>query len=227
LGSLVFGDIETMASVVPELMYFPGTGRANLTRLAFVLGNVEFTDNRVANWPEVKSNPESTPAQLFGSMPCIKHGDMIMAQSIATAIYACDLGIWQQGVLGDNVPANRALEVMLVSTHAEVQGAMYKCLFGDDASKEAAKAALPAALSKFFAPLEKCLERKTCEGPFFFNASGPTLADLCIFDLIESPFPGLKALGQDLTAFPKLVALSAAVGEVERIKAFASNGFKF
>ena len=40
----------------PELTYFNGPGRANLTRLCFAAGNVDFVDTRVANWPEVKAD---------------------------------------------------------------------------------------------------------------------------------------------------------------------------
>jgi hypothetical protein len=62
---------------------------------------------------------------------------------------------------------------------------MYKCIFGDDAAKSAGLAALPAAATKNLAALERILERKTCDGPFFSNTDGPSLADLACFDNIE------------------------------------------
>ena len=77
-----------------------------------------------------------------------------------------------------------------------------------------------------FGGLERLLEAKTTAGPFFFSQCGPSLADLAVFDNVESPFPGLKKLGQDLSAYPKILALAKAVGEDAQISAFAANGFK-
>merc|ERR1719277_543129 len=98
----------------PELIYFNGPGRAQLTRLAFAAGSVDFTDTRIemADWPKVKSDPESTPAKCFGSMPCIKHGDVLLAQSEATATYAAQLGIWKTRLGGDE-GKNRATEILV------------------------------------------------------------------------------------------------------------------
>jgi len=208
----------------PELIYFNGPGRAQLTRLAFAAGSVDFTDTRIemADWPKVKSDPESIPAKCFGSMPCIKHGDMLLAQSEATATYAAQLGIWKTR-LGADEGKNRAMEILVMGAHADVQAAMYKCLFGDDESKAKGKEALPNAVKPTLEGLERALGRKTCTGPFFFSESGPTLADLAVYDFIESPFPGLKALGFDMAPYGKLVAIADAVVNDETMKA---NFFK-
>merc|ERR1719491_2427297 len=87
----------------PELIYFAAPGRGELSRLAFIAGNVDFTDTRheMSAWPAIKGDPESVPAKMLGSMPCIKHGDVMLAQSQATAVYAASLGIWKEGGLGD------------------------------------------------------------------------------------------------------------------------------
>lgn len=212
-----------MPEDIPELIYFDGPGRANLTRLILAAGGVQFKDTRhsFSTWPEVKGDPTSAPAQLFGSMPVIKHGDFLLAQSTATATYAAELGIWQQGVLGDGADArrNRATEAMMLATNEDLRATMYKCLFGDDASKAAGKAALPAAAGKILAGVERALGRKTAPGPFFFSQGGPSAADLAVFDNVTSPFPGLRALGVDLGAYPRINALVDAVGKSERIKA--------
>ena len=204
-----------MSDSIPELMYFNGPGRANLTRLIMAQGKVEFKDTRVANWPEVKGDPNSAPSQLFGSMPVIKHGDFLLAQSIATASYAAELGIWKQGILGDGADKhkNKATEIMMLATNEDMRAAMYKCLFGDDDSKAAGRAALPAAVSKIFGAVERALERKTAPGPFFFSQNGPSAADLAVYDNVKSPFPGLLALGVDLSAYPKINALVDAVAK--------------
>ena len=77
----------------PELIYFNGPGRGELTRLAFVVGGVDYTDTRheMTAWPAIKGDQESVPAKCFGSMPCVKHGDVLLAQSQATAVYAIPL----------------------------------------------------------------------------------------------------------------------------------------
>jgi glutathione S-transferase len=206
---------------VPELSYFDGPGRANLTRLAFVTGGTKFVDNRVTNWPEVKGNPSSVPAQLFGSMPVMKHDNLLIAQSAATALYAADLG----GLLGTSA-ADRAVCTMMVATNEDLRVAMYKCLFGSDESKAAGREALPAAAGKFLAAIERALDRKGSEGPYFLGGDAPSLADLAVFDNVCSPFPGLRALGIDLAAFPRVVACADAVGATARVKAFVDSGFK-
>jgi glutathione S-transferase len=212
----------------PELIYFAGPGRAELTRLAFTAGNVAFTDTRheMSAWPAIKSDPESIPAKMFGSMPCIKHGDVMLAQSQATAVYAANLGIWKEGRLGDTMEessANKATELMVLGAHADLQAAMYKCLFGDDESKSKGKEALPAAADVILGGLERVLDRKTSSGPFFFSEKGPTLADLAVYNFVTSPFPGLQALGIDHKKFAKLAAIVDAVAEDPRIKAYTSK----
>jgi glutathione S-transferase len=202
-------------------MYFDGPGRANLTRLAFVAGGIKFTDTRVANWPEVKADPASVPAQLFGSMPAMKHGDILLAASAATAMYAADLG----GLIGASA-ADRALCNMLVATNEDLRVVMYKCLFGNDESKAAGLAELPASANKFLAAIERALERKSSAGPYFLGGDAPSLADLAVFDNVCSPFPGLRALGVDLAAFPKLVACADAVAASPLVAAFVASGWK-
>merc|ERR1711935_619807 len=204
------------ANMSLELTYFAGPGRAQVTRHALKVGEVEFTDTRLeqADWPAVKMDPTSVPGQLFGSMPCIKNGDTMIAQSQACAVYAAELGIYTQGVLGDNAAANRATDVMVLGAHADLQAALYGCLFGSEESKAAAGEGLVAKGTPILQGLERVLERKTTEGAFFFSQSKPSLADLCMYDNVKSPFPGLTALGVDMSAFPKLNAVVDAVALV-------------
>ena len=212
----------------PELIYFDLAGRGELTRLAFIAGGVDFTDTRHSfdAWPALKGDPESVPAKMFGSMPCIKHGDVMLAQSKATAVYAASLGIWKEGRLGETMEessANKATELMVLGAYADVGAAMLKCLFGDDESKAKGKAALPAAADGVLAGLERMLERKSCDGAYFFSTKGPTLSDLAVYDMVTSPFPGLQALEYDYKKFQKLSAIVDAVAEDPKIKAYKSK----
>merc|ERR1711881_738768 len=101
-------------------------------------------------------------------MPCIKHGDLLLAQSQATALYAAELGIHANGVLGDNAPVNRAMDSMVMGAHADLQAAMYKCLFGNDESKAKGKEELQGKVNTLMGGLERMLDRKTTAGPYFF-----------------------------------------------------------
>jgi len=84
---------------------------------------------------------------------------------------------------------------------------MYKCLFGDETSKAAGVEALPAAVVKFMSTLN----RRLPESGFVHGRKIPSLADLSIYNLVTSPFPGLKALKQDLTAYPRVNSTVATV----------------
>merc|ERR1712008_487325 len=122
------------ASGKPELIYFAAPGRGELARIAFAAGGVEFTDTRLTfqEWPGVKQDPESVPAKMFGSMPVIKHGNFLVAQSISISQYAADLGI---NAVTPPSAEQRGLDTMILGAHADLQVAMYACLFGDDESK--------------------------------------------------------------------------------------------
>jgi len=67
---------------------------------------------------------------------------------------------------------------------------MYACLFGSEDSKKAGFVALPG---KITTPLA-ALERNVPKSGWVNGRSLPSLADLCLYDLVNSPFPGLKAL---------------------------------
>merc|ERR1712224_79741 len=113
-------------------------------------------------------------------MPVIVHGEHMVAQSIATAQYAADLGINKEK------PPNayqRALDMMMLGAHADLQAAMYKCLFGDDESKAKGKEALPGKV----APILAGIERQYDSTRTFLYSSGPTLGDLAVLDVITSP----------------------------------------
>jgi len=192
----------------PELIYFDGPGRGEIARLAFKAANVDFTDTRHDQqaWPDIKKDPESAPAKCFGSMPVLSQGDFLLAQSQAVAQYAFDLGLAKAKIVV--TPQQRALDMMMMGVHADIQAAMYKCLFGDDESKAKGKEALPGAVT----PLLQGIERQyKGDGPFLYREGSPSLGDLAVYNLVESPFPGLKALAIDMAPFAKITALSAAV----------------
>jgi len=210
---------EDISTEGMELWYFDGPGRGEMTRLCFVAGGVDFKDVRIkmAEFGPIKSDPNSPPGKCFGSMPVLKLSDgTLVAQSIATAQCAAQIA------LGPGTVQSRAADAMYAGAHADMQSAMYKCLFGSDESKAAGKEALPATAEKFLIAIERMLP---AEG-FINGGSGPTLGDLALFDVCTSPFPGLISLGVDLSPYPKLTALVSKIKEVPRIAAYcAKRGF--
>ena len=54
-------------------------------------------------------------------MPCVKHCDVLLGQSKATAVYAVSLGIWKEGCLGETMEKSSAIKatelVVLSSLH--------------------------------------------------------------------------------------------------------------
>lgn len=211
---------------VPELIYFNHAGRAEVTRLAFMVGGIRFTDTRLSRseWKEIKKNPNSVPARLFGTLPCLQHGDFIIAQSHATAVYAAELGIWAQGRIGfgEDLVRNRADEIMVLGAHADLQAVMSKCVTGTQESKQAGHRALPGLAHPILIGLERMLRRKPTPGPYFLSTHGPTLSDLAVFDAVTSPYPGLRELGVDLFPYSKVLNLVNAVGNEPALQTYLS-----
>ena len=86
---------EVLSRSDPASATWLASGRGELTRLVFIAGGIDFTDTRHSfdAWPALKGDLESVPAKMFGSMPSIKHGDVMLAQSKATTVYAASLRI--------------------------------------------------------------------------------------------------------------------------------------
>ena len=48
----------------------------------------------------------------------------------------------------------------------------------------------------------------------------PTLANLALYDFLESPFTGLKALGVELAEFPKVLAVAETVAKYPYVESY-------
>merc|ERR1711998_580028 len=119
---------------------------------------------------------------------------------MAVAQYAADIGM-----NAEKPPTveQRRLDTMMMGAHADLQMAMYACLFGDDESKAKGK----SELSDKVTPILQGIERfYAAQGPYLYSPedAGPTLGDLVLLDVVTSPFPGLKALEFDLPPFSKV-----------------------
>ncbi len=61
--------------------YFNGRGRAEISRLIFAAAGVEYTDNRITDWPKCK------PDAPIGQVPYLEIDDLKLPQSLAVARY--------------------------------------------------------------------------------------------------------------------------------------------
>lgn len=207
----------------PDFWYFVGFGRGYLTRLAFQCGRVKFEHIQISfeEWPKVKADPKSIPAQVFGNMPVIVHGKFKISQATACTQYAWDLGI---NKVSPPTPYSRAMDMMVLAAGHVIRTAMYevndpRLSFGavTDELREIADKA-NKYVAEIAHPILRGLERLYGEsaGPFLFNAlsSGPTLADFEMYNLIKSNFPGLEKMDVDMTPYPKLLRCAESVREV-------------
>src|SRR5689334_13569836 len=69
------------------LTYFPGRGRAELSRLILAEAGIQYTDNRVGDISELKKSG----ILPFGQFPILEHNGVILAQSISIARYPARL----------------------------------------------------------------------------------------------------------------------------------------
>eukprot|EP00118_Oscarella_pearsei_P017206 m.169640 g.169640 ORF g.169640 m.169640 type:complete len:113 (+) comp39007_c0_seq3:23-361(+) len=72
-----------------KLTYFDSRGRAEIIRLIFAQGGIDFEDIRFdygsENWTKLK------PSTPFGQLPILEIDGKVLAQTIAIAVYAAEV----------------------------------------------------------------------------------------------------------------------------------------
>jgi len=61
------------------------------------------------------------------------------------------------------------------------------------------------------------------ETGFVLGKPTPTCADIAIYDMVTSSFPGLVALKVDVSSFKKINNIVKLVGEVDGIKSYNAS----
>lgn len=206
----------------PKLTYFQVRGRAELTRLTFAAGGVDFEDERVslAEMRRRKAEGELT----FGQMPTLTVGGRMYAQSYSIAKYAAKLG----GLLSADPLVALAVE-QVVDTTEDVRSKFvpirYMPLTPEqrlDKYKDFFGVTLPALLANF----EKLFDGAGSSG--FLVGDSLSLADIAVFNMclyLTAPSCEVQAasaehakMGTDcLTAFPRLQAHTSMVAALPKI----------
>lgn len=200
-----------------ELTYFDGPGRAELIRLILKAGDFKFKDTRLSfpEWGAIKQDPKSAPNKLFGALPIIGRGDFRLGQSRAIQSYAADVALPNTR----KTAKDRAIDTMFQNTHSDAQSILYKCLFGSDDSKAAAT----KTINEDMKGVLSAFERLVPGSGFIKKGDQPSAADLSVFDIYTSVFPGVKTLGVKLDPYPKSVALVERIGAYSSVAAYVKE----
>jgi len=207
-----------MAAFKPELMYFNIPGRAEVSRLAFHYGGVDFTDNRIeggAKWAAAKSD-----VGMFGKLPvlAISPNDSI-AQSIAIAQYAYEKAMEKLGKLSEITPEQRAQDLMVVSTLSDLLTGAGGIVFADDAaSKEKAQKKFDVLSGELLGGLENMVD---AVDKYFSDNKELTLADIAIYDIVTNPF--FQRVNVNYESYPKLQKIAEKVASNANIAAYVAK----
>lgn len=196
-----------------RLTYFDfDGGRGEAARLALVLGNVPFEDDRVSRerWSQIKSQ------QPFGALPVLYVDGVALAQSNAICRYV--------GKLTDLYPSDpwqAAICDQVMETVEDVTVQIGATIPLSDEEKKTKRAALVAeTIPMFLSGLEKILKSG---GGTFFASNRLTVADFRVYDLVQWLKSGiLDHIPADLTdrVVPMLVKHMEMVKNEPRVKAY-------
>lgn len=198
--------------IAPQLKvtYFDVEGRAELTRLLFAFGNVEFVDERIdgAAFAAMK------PTLPLGQVPSLEVNGTVYSQSMAMARYAAKVS----GLYPEDAVA--ALRVDMVSeTLVDLMNVFVNIAFveKDEAVRaEKSKKFVEETIPKSLGVLETFVQGK------FFLGDNASYADVHLFDLLQN---GLKPRFPELTTstFPKLEAVIENINANANIAAYLAK----
>jgi glutathione S-transferase len=188
-----------------KLYYFNGRGRAELSRLVFAEAKVDYEDVRLegAQWGEMKAAGK-TP---FGQLPALEVDGQVFAQSMAMARFLAR----KFSLMGNNELEGLRVD-MICEAGVDVANKLAQLFWG---TPEDQKAAFSEKLAKEILPAQLAgLHKALGNGPFFLGETF-SLADLAIFNVLESvkgAFPqnfessGLKEFFERVAARPNVAA---------------------
>eukprot|EP00698_Gefionella_okellyi_P003059 TRINITY_DN1287_c0_g1_i1.p1 TRINITY_DN1287_c0_g1~~TRINITY_DN1287_c0_g1_i1.p1 ORF type:complete len:210 (-),score=41.86 TRINITY_DN1287_c0_g1_i1:246-875(-) len=158
----------------PKLTFFPTAGRAEVSRLAFVLGGVDFDDVRLSQpqWQAIKAN------QPFLSLPVLEWEGYVLTQNNAIHRFVGKrTGLWPT----DEWQSPKADEILDAVEDVIYSIGVTNSLQGD-AKVAARKQLATEKIPIFFNAFEKLLE---AAGGQFFAGGKLTVADLKVYVLMN------------------------------------------
>ncbi|KAF0719927.1 Aste57867_683 [Aphanomyces stellatus] len=165
----------TMRFPTLKVTYFDMAGRAEMARLALVIGDVPFEDERLAreDWMALK------PTVPFKQLPLLTVDGQVLTQSSAISRYAAILG----GVYPTTNPLDACRVDEIVAYREDVFMTLLPTLFEQDANKKKAMREEQAAtkLPEMFCLLEARLG-VTSSGPWFLDSISQ--ADLAVYTMV-------------------------------------------
>ncbi|XP_065843534.1 hematopoietic prostaglandin D synthase-like [Oscarella lobularis] len=196
-----------------KLNYFPHRVTAELTRLIFAQGGIDYEDNRVPTeeWPALK------PKMPFGTMPVLEVNGEMIAESQAIAAFVAEV----TGMRGDT-PLERAKATMVCEGVHDILVKSYPIFEEKDEEKKKEKFTKfrEDHVMQMVKNLEKLLSASSNSGEWFVGEK-ITYADLAVFDFFDSFTPHFKFTGSDLKDdYPKLSALFERVKQLPKIDAW-------
>lgn len=194
-----------------ELTYFRGPGRAELARLVFTFGGVNFTDNRLDR-DAFKALKPSLP---LGQVPVLSVDGVTYSQSMAIARYAAKLtGLYPSDPL-DCLRVDMISE-SLVDVRTANSEIMYRVKDPEEKAQKTQK------LLEDLGPRTLRLLESFVEGEFFLGDGNPSYADLQLYDTATNALaPNLPGFSMD--AYPKLSEVIANVAAIPNVAAYLAQ----
>nr|XP_022903512.1 glutathione S-transferase-like [Onthophagus taurus]XP_022903513.1 glutathione S-transferase-like [Onthophagus taurus] len=193
--------------MVPKLTYFNGKWMAELTRLLFSYGDVEFEDIRVIhNSSEWESLKPKTP---FGQLPLLEENGKVVCQSTAIARYAAK----KVGLMGANDWENLEIDA-IVDTISDLRFKMSRFVYEkDETIKESMKkTSIEETLPYYLEKLDKIAK----ENNGYMVAKKLTWADFALKVILENieVFAGKAPYEK----FDNLIAVKNNVESIPNVK---------
>jgi glutathione S-transferase len=198
-----------MAAAKPQLYYFNGRGRGEVSRLICAEAKIAFDDHRVEgkDWPALKGTAP------FGQMPLLKVGNQTIAQSAAIERYLARAG----KLYGANDLEAAQIDMVCEGVHDAIKS-FVTAFWTKDANEKKAKteAYFKDEFPKWAAFLNALLKANN-GGAGYFVGGGVTYCDILAFHAFEDV---QKANAEAFKPFPELTALLARVGARPNIAAW-------
>jgi len=193
----------------PQLYYFAGRGRGEISRILFAEAGIAYDDKRVEgkDWPGLKATAP------YGQMPFLKVGSLTVAQSGAVERYIARIG----KLYGSNDLEAAQIDMVVEGVHDAVKNFVSAAYTKDAAEK---KAKLEAYFKDDFgrwAGQLTALLKANGGGAGYFVGASVSLADVIAYIALEQM---QQANAEAFKAYPELSALIARVAARPKIAAW-------